>query len=203
MTPSLQAPPLILASASPRRAELLARLNLTFEMLPSELLEDRLPRETPRAHAERLAREKSLDVSARRPEALVLAGDTVVVRDGTVLGKPVHEQEALTMLLSLAGRSHTVITGLALAAPGQGVRSGALETQVTFRAFGPEVARRYVDTGEPMDKAGAYGIQGLGGALVERIQGDYHTVVGLPIPLLLDLLEDAGWRYDFGELVPL
>jgi septum formation protein len=107
------------------------------------------------------------------------------------------------MLLSLAGRTHTVVSGLALAFPDRVIRSGTEVTEVTFRSFGEGLARSYVETGEPMDKAGAYGIQGRGSALVREIRGDYHTVVGLPLPLFLDLLEEGGWRYSFGGLVPI
>ena len=202
MTTRGGSPRLILASGSPRRAELLTRLGLVFDVIPSDVPEGEVEGETPAAHAERLSREKASKVSGAYPEALVLAGDTVVVRDGVVLGKPRDVDEAAVMLSSLQGRTHTVISGLALAPPKGMIRSGSLATDVTFRSFDNDFARRYAETGEPMDKAGAYGIQGLGSALVERISGDYHTVMGLPIPLLLDLLEGCGWRYRFGKLVP-
>jgi len=196
-------PDLILASASPRRAELLARLGLSFRVAPSGIPEDGLDGESPAAHAERLSREKAARVSKAFPGSLVLAGDTVVVRDGTVLGKPSSVEDAVAMLCSLSGRSHRVISGLALAFPLGGIRSGYLATEVTFRSFDEAFARRYAETGEPMDKAGAYGIQGFGSALVERIEGDYHTVMGLPLPLFLDLLAEGGWLYEFGRLVPV
>ncbi len=196
-------PPLVLASASPRRADLLRRLGLEFSIDPSHIPEDGVDGETPGEHAERLAREKAVEVRDRHPGSLVLAGDTVVVLAGKVLGKPRDRSEAVEMLLSLQGRTHTVMSGLALAFPEGAVRSGVLATGVTFRPMDGEMARRYVETGEPMDKAGAYGIQGYGSALVQEIRGDYHTVVGLPLPLLLDLLQEGGWRYEFGRLVPL
>ncbi|MFH1764762.1 MAG: nucleoside triphosphate pyrophosphatase [Gemmatimonadota bacterium] len=158
--------------------------------------------ESPAAHAERLSREKALKVSEAYPGRLVLAGDTVVVRDGVVLGKPQGLEDAVAMLCSLSGRAHTVISGLALFFPHRGVLSGYLSTEVTFISFDETFARRYAETGEPMDKAGAYGIQGLGSALVEKVQGDYHTVMGLALPLFLELLEEGGWRYEFGKLVP-
>jgi len=195
-------PPLILASASPRRANLLTQLGLQFRVEPSRIPEGVLPEETPGEHAERLSRAKALEVWERNQGALVLAGDTVVVLDGEILGKPGDPQEALAMLLALSGRTHKVVSGLALALPGEHVHSGVMTTEVTFRSFGEELARVYVATGEPMDKAGAYGIQGLGSALVKGIRGDFHTVVGLPIPLLLDLLLSGGLRYEFGALVP-
>jgi septum formation protein len=195
-------PPLVLASASPRRAELLARLGLEFEIFPTHIPEDFLPAESPEAHAERLSVAKARAAAVGCPKALVIGSDTVVVRDRVILGKPRDRKEAVGMLRSLAGRTHRVISGLALVFPGGAVESGSLCTEVTFRDFGPDLARDYVETGEPMDKAGAYGIQGLGSALVQDIRGDYHTVMGLPIPLLLDLLERAGWRYSFGKLKP-
>ena len=203
MRPDAVAPDLILASASPRRAELLTRLGLRFQVVPSNVREDGLDGETPQEHAERLAREKALEVGRLHPGAVVVAGDTVVVRDGFVLGKPVDEEDAVRMLCSLAGRTHQVVSGLALAFPDGALRSGASTTLVEFRTFGERLARSYVETGEPMDKAGAYGIQGLGSVLVRQISGDYHTVVGLALTLFLDLLEEGGWRYEFGTLVPL
>jgi septum formation protein len=126
-----------------------------------------------------------------------------VVLDGEVLGKPSSPDEAMAMLSRLSGRSHVVVSGLALALPDGRVLAGTDRTEVRFRPIHPEQVRRYVETGEPMDKAGAYGIQGRGGALVDRVNGDYFTVVGLPLSLLMDLLEEAGWRYQFGELVPI
>jgi septum formation protein len=194
------APPIILASSSPRRAELLSRLGLSFEVLPPSVPEEGLEGESPAEHVERLSREKAHVVRQRRPDALVLAGDTVVVLGGSVLGKPVDEEDAVRMLLALSGRTHVVVSGLAVAPPGGPMRSGWAETEVVFRPFGEGYARQYVETGEPMDKAGAYGIQGLGSALVAGIRGDYHNVMGLPLPLLLDLLEEGGWSYGFRGL---
>ncbi len=200
--PSNPPPPLILASASPRRAELLSRLGLTFSVKPSHIPEEWLEGEPFPEHAERLSREKALHVARIHPEALILGGDTVVIRDASLLGKPTGPEDAVAMLSSLSGRSHTVISGLAVAFPGGRVLSGSMSTEVTFRSFDETLARRYVETGEPMDKAGAYGIQGLGSSLVAGIKGDYHTVMGLPLPLLMDLLRAGGWRYEFGDLVP-
>jgi len=195
-------PGLVLASASPRRAEILARLGLEFAVDPSHIPEDGVDGESPGEHAHRLAREKALEVHGRHRDALVVAGDTVVVLEGRVLGKPRTPHEAVEILLSLQGRTHTVVSGLALAFPDGSVRSGVSTTEVTFRPLDRALATSYVETGEPMDKAGAYGIQGLGSALVREIRGDYHTVVGLPLPLFLDLLEEGGWRYEFRRLVP-
>jgi septum formation protein len=175
-------------------------LGLTFEVLLPEVAEVEREGETPGQHAERLSREKAQAIRAQRPEALVLAGDTVVVMEGVLLGKPLDADDAARMLRSLAGRTHLVVSGLALVFPEGHVRSGFAQTEVTFRSFDAKFAEAYVATGEPMDKAGAYGIQGLGSALVEAIRGDYHNVMGLPLPLFLELLEAGGWRYGFEGL---
>ena len=203
MTGTDAPPRLVLASGSPRRAELLTRLGLVFDIIPSDIPEEVLKGETPVAHAERLSREKASRVWEGNPGTLVVAGDTVVVLDGLVLGKPGGVEEAIAMLCSLSGRTHSVVSGLAVAPPQGGIRSGSLTTEVTFRFFDETMARRYAETGEPMDKAGAYGIQGLGSSLVEEIKGDYHTVMGLPLPLLMDLLIECGWQYEFGKLIPV
>ena len=196
-------PPLVLASISPRRSALLTMLGLAHEVVPADLVEALFPGEEPAAHVERLAREKATLVAARRPDALVIGGDTIVVLDGEVMGKPARRQEAVATLLRFAGREHTVLSGLAVAAPGGAVRAGVSTTRVRFRDFDEPLARRYVATGEPLDKAGSYGIQGLGAALIDSIEGDYHTVVGFPIPVLVRLLEQSGWRYAFGDLEPV
>lgn len=200
----MTAPPLVLASASPRRSDLLRQLGLSHEVLPAHVDETPGPDETPGGHVERLARDKARAVAALRPDALVLAGDTVVVAHGRILGKPTHREDAVAMLMALAGREHQVLSGLALAVPGA---SGALHsrvdaTEVRFRDFDEAEARAYVSTGEPMDKAGAYGIQGRGGALVTGITGDYTTVVGLPLSGLVELLHVAGWTLRAGDLHP-
>ncbi len=196
-------PPLVLASASPRRTELLTRLGLAHTVDPAHVAEDHLAGETPEEHVERLARAKAAAVALRHPDALVLAGDTVVVRDGAILGKPATQEEAKSMLTSLSGRTHTVVSGLALAGPGAGeVHSRHDTAQVRFRRLAAQEVAEYVATGEPMDKAGGYGIQGMGGALVTGVEGDYYTVVGLPVSGLVALLAAAGWRYAFGGLRP-
>lgn len=200
----MMAPPLVLASASPRRSALLRQLGLHHDVLPADVDETPLPGEAPAPHVERLARHKARVASARRPDALVLAGDTVVVADGRILGKPVDPDDAVAMLLALAGREHEVVSGLALALPGGsgGLLARVDRTAVTFRPFDEVEARAYVATGEPLDKAGAYGIQGRGGALVTRVAGDYTTVVGLPVSGLVELLHRAGWSYRSGHLHP-
>jgi nucleoside triphosphate pyrophosphatase len=175
-------------------------LGLAHEVMPADLDETLLPGEDPAAHVDRLARAKAEAVAARRPDALVIGGDTIVVLDGEVLGKPARRQDAVATLLRLAGREHEVFSGLALATPGGGTHASVSSTRVRFRSFDESTARRYVSTGEPMDKAGSYGIQGFGAALVASIDGDFFTVVGFPIPDLIHLLERAGWRYAFGSL---
>jgi septum formation protein len=177
-------------------------LGLDHEVLAGVVKEDVQAGETARAHVERLARDKARRGARERPEALVLSGDTVVVLGGEILGKPTNAAAAVTMLLALSGRTHVVHTGLALAEPGGALHSLVASARVTFHAFDEEAARAYVATAEPLDKAGAYGIQGKGAALVSRIEGDYYTVVGLSVAGLMTLLERAGWRYAFGGLVP-
>lgn len=201
---------MILASASPRRAMILAILRIPFEVDPPSGPEVARPGEPPLEHALRLSREKAREVADRRPGRWVLAGDTIVTLDGEILGKPQSADDALQMLLRLQGRTHRVISALSLIRPATGrsfrketVFAGTETTAVTFRSFGRETASAYVRTGEPDDKAGAYGIQGIGAALVRRIEGDYGGVVGLPVPLLLDLLEEAGRPYRFGAALGL
>ena len=172
-------------------------LEIPFEVDPADIVEEVLPGENALLHTRRLAGEKARAVAARRPGRLVLGGDTVVVRDETILGKPGTVDRAVEMLLSLAGRAHEVVSALALAEPDGCVHAGVSRTTVWMRSFGEEEARAYVATGEPMDKAGAYAIQGAGAVLVESLEGDYFTVVGLPVPLLVGLLGAAGVPYRF------
>jgi septum formation protein len=203
MTPGREppaiAPRLVLASQSPRRAELLRMLGLTFETVPADIDETWGAGEAAAAHAERLAREKAEAVAAQRPDAVVVGSDTVVVLDDVVLGKPRDEADAVAMLMRLQGRAHTVATGVAVM-HGDRVHSTVEEVTVRFRAFDTATAREYARTGEPLDKAGGYGIQGRGATLVDGIDGDYYAVVGLPIRRLLALLERTGLHYDFGGL---
>ena len=172
-------------------------LGLKFTVEPADVSETVVPGETAEPHVERLARDKATAVASRHAGVVALGGDTVVTLDGDILGKPSGPKDAEVMLLRLAGRTHTVASGLALALPSGDVLSGVTTTDVTFRPFSLEFARAYVATGEPLDKAGAYGIQGLGAALVTEITGDYFAVVGLPVALLLTLLKESGWEYTF------
>lgn len=195
-------PSLVLASASPRRSTLLTRMGLPHTVAPAEIDETPLSGEQPGPHVERLSRQKAAAVSSLHPESLILAGDTVVVSGGRILGKPADIDAAIDMLMRLSGRSHEVLWGLALTLPGGPTLARVDRTAVHFRSFTREWARDYVATGEPMDKAGAYGIQGLGGALVTGVEGDYTTVVGLSVSGLVELLHEGGWSYRFGRLDP-
>lgn len=184
-----QYPAIILASASPRRRELLALLGHPYEVIPSryeELLPETYP--DPGALAVHLAQEKARDVAREHPDALVIGADTVVALGTRVYGKPADRHDAARMLRELSGKTHQVITGVALLSGA--ARTFSAITDVTFRELQePEIAA-YVETGEPMDKAGAYAIQGYGGLLISGIRGDYPNVVGLPLmPLALHLRE--------------
>ena len=193
------APRLVLASQSPRRRELLTLVGLAHEVRPADVDETPLPGEEPVPHAERLARAKAETLAAREPDAAVVAADTIVVIDGLILGKPADAADARATLRRLAGRTHTVFTAVAVARGGRTV-SGVEEVQVTFRALDDREIASYVATGEPMDKAGSYGIQGFGATIVERIDGDYFAVMGLPLVRLVGLLGEVGLRYEFGTL---
>lgn len=183
---------LILASKSPRRKELLKKLGLDFEIVVSEAEED-LQEGDPVLLAEKLALKKARLVAAQQPEGLVVGADTVVALEGTILGKPKSKDEAVKMLQLLSGKTHRVITGIALVEAPQGRELVSHEiTQVSFRTLEAAEIAAYVNTGEPLDKAGAYGIQGLGGLLVERIEGCYNNVVGLPLTKLYLLLKEFG-----------
>lgn len=189
----------LLASASPRRAELLRQLGLSFEAGPVDIDETPFPGEGPGAYVERLAREKALEGYRRfgGGGALVLGSDTTVVLDGLILGKPVDIADARRLLRALSGRGHQVMTGVALATE-NGVQARISVTDVTFRELDPREIEAYCATGEPMDKAGGYGIQGRGGAFVTAISGSYSAVVGLPLDATASLLADAGlpvWDY--------
>jgi septum formation protein len=190
-------PLVILASASPRRRELLNLIGIEHEVRPANIDETYLAGEAPREHAERLAREKAVAIEA--PEAITIGSDTIVVVDGRVLGKPRDREHAAEMLRQLSGRSHVVMTGVAAKWRGKLV-SGLEEVGVTFRPLRDDEIDRYIDTGEPMDKAGAYGIQGFGATIVERVDGDYFAVMGLPLNRLARLLETLGLNYTFGPL---
>lgn len=186
--------PLVLASASPRRREILERLGLTFEVRPSDVDETLLPDEAPALYVARLAERKARAVSPRAGEPLaVLGSDTTVVLGGEVLNKPLDEHESERMLRALRGREHAVYTGVALVLqPEASARVITVTTRVRFRAFSDATLHAYVASREGMDKAGSYGIQDLGAALVSEVHGSYSNVVGLPAAETIELLEQAG-----------
>ena len=190
----------VLASASPRRRELLRLVGIDHEVRPADIDESYLPGERPDAHAERLARGKAETIAlVAGPETVTIGSDTIVVIDGDVLGKPRDREHARQMLRRLSGRSHVVMTGVAVSWRGSTL-SGVEQVGVTFRALSDDEIERYIDTGEPMDKAGAYGIQGFGATIVERVDGDYFAVMGLALNRLAGLLRESGLRYDFGPI---
>ena len=193
----MNAPRVILASQSPRRRELLTLVGISHTVRPADIDEAYVPGELPAAHAERLAREKAAAVARDEPDAVVIGCDTIVVVDGNVLGKPRDEAHAAAMLARLAGRSHVVMT--AVAVRWRGVELSAVEeVGVTFHPLTPDDIRAYVATREPLDKAGAYGIQGHGATIVARVDGDYFAVMGLPLQRLVRLMGELGVRYRFG-----
>lgn len=181
----------MLASASPRRASLLAAAGLHFEIDPGHIDERQRPREAAAALGERLAREKAQVVArVRSPGTIVLAGDTIVVRDGAVLGKPADRDEAAAMLASLAGRQHEVLSAVALSrAPTGPTVSGVAVSRVRFAPLDETAMQAYLDTGEWEGKAGGYAIQGRAGAFAQLLDGELDTVVGLPLALVGELAE--------------
>lgn len=189
---------LVLASGSPRRREILSALGLRFTVAVPDVDETLRPGEDAGAAAQRLACAKVSVVTVSTAQ-LVLAADTIVVLDGDLLGKPADDEEAAAMLRRLSGRTHEVVTGLALA-DSNCRRTASASTRVTFRELDEDDVAAYVATGESGDKAGAYAIQGFGSALVEHIEGDFFNVMGLPVPAFLDLLRDMGYRYLYGDL---
>ncbi|MDQ2665218.1 MAG: Maf family protein [Gemmatimonadota bacterium] len=195
----MTSPRIILASQSPRRRELLSLVGIAHEVRPADIDETYLTGELPRAHAERLAREKADVIAKGAPEAIVIGSDTIVVVDGDVLGKPRNEAEAVSMLTRLSGRSHLVMTAVAVSWAGR-QQSDVVEVGVTFHSLSAVDIDAYVATREPMDKAGSYGIQGYGATIVERVDGDYFAVMGLPLQRLVRLMADMGVHYNFGAV---
>ncbi|MBN1141374.1 MAG: septum formation inhibitor Maf [Deltaproteobacteria bacterium] len=194
---------LILASASPRRRELLAAVGIFCAVVPSNVPEDPLDGEPAEAHVIRLSIAKALDVAAKPGVAgrWFLGSDTIVVRDADLLGKPKDRQEAFAMLCSLSGRAHQVVSGYAVHDRESGeTRSGAVSTEVIFRALSAAEIEGYLDTGEPFDKAGAYAVQGIGAFMVRAVHGSYTNVVGLPLCEVVELLEALGAARLFAAL---
>jgi septum formation protein len=190
---------LVLASASPRRRELLAGLGLQFTVRPADVDETPRDGEDPGAYVLRLAQEKAAAV-ARDQEELVLAADTTVVVDGEILGKPSDEEDARRMLRRLSGREHEVLTGLALCEAGGRDASSVERSRVRMAALSEDEIAWYAASGEPLDKAGAYAIQGLGSLFVEAVAGNYSNVVGLPVPAVYRLFAALG--YDLKGFIP-
>ncbi len=189
--------PLILASSSPRRRELMDALGIDYKVHPSAHEEPPpLPGEPPEKYASRNALAKALDVAHLFPDAVILGADTIVVLDGEILGKPRDSDHAFSMLTRLSGREHEVITACAVLSPRKGRPLEFCVTTKVFISLVPEeLIRGYVSTGEPLDKAGSYAIQGIGAFMVERIEGSYTNVVGLPMSHLLDVLKRHGMIY--------
>lgn len=186
----VQTKEIILASSSPRRRELLQNLGLAFTVITSDVDESIESELTPAQIVETLSLRKAKKVAEQREHGIVIGSDTIVVLDHRVLGKPVDEAEAFQMLLSLQGREHTVYSGVALIDASTGREEVAYSfTQVKMRNLTEQEIRAYIASGEPMDKAGSYAIQGIGATLVEGIKGDYFTVVGLPLNLTAQLLK--------------
>jgi len=187
---------LILASASPRRKELIQQLGLPVEFAVNSADERVQENLAPEQVVERLAERKAraaYEAVGPRANAVIVAGDTVVVYGGEILGKPKDEDDAFRMLSLLQGKTHTVYSGISCIVCATGkVLTGHSWTRVTMKPLSDAQIRRYIQTGEPMDKAGAYAIQGLGAAIVEKIDGDYFTVVGLPLAMLADMLAQLG-----------
>ncbi|SMC83111.1 Maf family protein [Sporomusa malonica] len=183
---------IILASSSPRRQQLLELIGVDFEVIVSDVEEDNTKDMPPHELALTHARDKAVDTAKRASNSdIIIGADTIVVLDGQVFGKPADRAEAIRMLTALAGREHSVISGVAVVM-GQQVFSGFNTTIVRIRPLSPAQIKRYVDSGEPMDKAGAYAIQGQGTLLVESINGCYNNVVGLPLGTLSELLQQVG-----------
>ena len=189
-------PPIVLASGSPRRKQLLEMLHIPFRVIAPDVDEHVLPGEEPGHYVTRLSRAKAQAVVSLAPRDLVLAADTTVVIENQILGKPDSPDDAVRMLERLQGRTHEVMTAVAVARDAE-VAQALDVSRVTFRPVDRATLEAYVATGEPMDKAGAYAIQGLGAPLIERVEGDFFGVMGLPLRLALDLLAKFGRPYRF------
>ena len=188
--------PIVLASGSPRRKQLLEMLRIPFRVIPPDVDEHVIAGEAPDAYVTRLSRLKAETVAAKAPDDVILAADTTVVLDGKIFEKPKSPAHAVQMLAQLQGRTHAVLTAVAVAEDGR-LEQALDVSRVTFRPVDRGLLEEYVATGEPLDKAGAYAIQGLGAPLIERVEGDFFGVMGLPLRLALDLLAKFGRPYRF------
>jgi nucleoside triphosphate pyrophosphatase len=184
---------LILASKSPRRSELLKQVGLDFEVVPSRVAEDFVQKESPQEHVIRLAKAKAIGVATGYPDRWVIAADTIVYINGSILGKPKNQEEAIEMLRHLSGQEHWVLTGFSVCHLGK--KKGdkeAVQTAVRVKSLTPPEMEWYAKTGEPFDKAGGYAIQGIGSFMIESIRGSYTNVVGLPLCELIQMLNRLG-----------
>jgi nucleoside triphosphate pyrophosphatase len=195
----MTAPRVVLASQSPRRRDLLNLIGIAHTVRPADIDESVLPGERPLDCVERLARAKARRLAANDRHAVVIGADTVVVIDDRILNKPENENDARAMLQRLAGREHVVHTAVCVIYDSAEV-AGVETVAVHFRPLSAAEIDAYIATGEPMDKAGAYGIQGYGATIVERVNGDFFAVMGLPLVRLTRLLSGVGLRYEFGRL---
>jgi septum formation protein len=184
---------LILASASPRRQQLLRELGIAFDVHPADIVEERKSGEEPLAYATRLAQEKAVKVARQFPQQIVLGADTIVVVDSEVLGKPADAGDAARMLRMLSARTHRVITAVSLVTGGRDADTRTCASDVCFRQLEEREIQEYIAGGEPMDKAGAYAIQGEAARWILRLTGDYSNVVGLPLPLVAEMLRASGF----------
>ncbi len=193
MQKSKEAPPLILASKSPRRRYLLRKAGLAVTVVPSRIDEETLPVSAPETYARRLAHAKATEVSTRYPESWVIGADTIVLIDGIILGKPESHEDARKMLERLSGKIHQVLTGYAICCRQKNrVFSETIRTDVRFKTLSPEEIEWYIQTKEPFDKAGGYAIQGIGAFMVKSINGSYTNVVGLPVCEVMTFLLEEG-----------
>jgi len=184
---------LVLASESPRRSELLEKVGLEFDVIPSRIEEDFIEGEPPEQHVLRLAEAKALNIGNQHPNRWVIAADTIVFIDHTILGKPKDRGEAMEMLRRLNGREHWVLTGFSVRHLGKGVGDQeAVQTVVKVKTLTPLEMEWYTSTGEPFDKAGGYAVQGIGSFMIEWIRGSYTNVVGLPLYELMEMLKRLG-----------
>ena len=182
---------IVLASGSPRRKEILENMNLKFDIIKSEIEETTIENESPKDLVKRLSYEKAYDIASKNLDSIVIGADTVVVLDNNVLGKPKDEDEAFNMLKQMSGKEHAVITGVSILC--LDLKKEICDycvSKVKFKNLSDEEIYSYIKTGECMDKAGAYGIQGLGGLLVEYIKGDYFNIVGFPISSAAEILKN-------------
>jgi septum formation protein len=189
---------IILASASPRRKRLLTRIGVEFQVMPSGIDESPTNGESPEDHVRRLAVEKGKDIAAKVDSGFIISADTIVAIDGTILGKPENEDDACRMLGIISGRTHEVYTGYAVirASDNSVMKTNTVRSHVKIRELEPDEIRDYVDSREPMDKAGAYAVQGIGAGIVESVNGSYTNVVGLPLCELAQDLKELG-IFDF------